>query len=1148
MTAAAIRPELAQRRAADPGASVWVSASAGTGKTKVLTDRVLGLLLAGTAAHRILCLTFTKAAAAEMATRIAARLAAWSTAADGDLDRALTELLGRAPDAATAMRARRLFAQVLDAPGGMKIQTIHGFCQSLLRRFPLEAGLAPHFAVMDDRDAAELLDAAYEDVLTRARRGDDAGLAAALAEVTARVHETHFPDLMQDVARERGRLRRMIARDGGLAGLTARIRHHLGLERDETADSILAAACDDAAFDAAACRAAAAALATGGKTDSERAASMTAWLGDPTGRVVGFARYGAALLTKDHEPRAKLCSNGVRDGHPGVEEALLAEALRLVRVMDRWKAAQVAEATAALLTLGEALLVAYDRHKARAALLDYDDLILAARRLMGDREVVSWVLFKLDGGIDHVLVDEAQDTNPDQWAVVKGLTEEFFAGEGAQNGVRTVFAVGDSKQSIYSFQRADPRAAEEMRLYFARRAAEAGCRWDEVPLQVSFRSTAAVLDAVDRVFTTPAAQDGVAEADGYHRHISWRQGQAGLVELWPPVEPRPADEPEPWKPPVERAKGDSPRTRLARLIARRIHRMVTGGERLDSQNRPIGPGDVMVLVRRRGGFVEDLVRELKALEVAVAGADRMVLTEQMAVMDLMALGNFLLLPDDDLTLASVLKSPLIGLNEDQLFALAYPRGRKSLWAALTERAGERPYDEAYRALSDLLARADFVPPHELFAHVLGPCGGKHRLLGRLGYEAEDPIDEFMALTLAFERAHPPSLQAFLHWLDSGAVEIKRDLETAPGAVRIMTVHGSKGLQAPIVFLPDTLQAPGKGARLLWPEEGADELVLWPPRTALQDPASKAARAAAEVARDREYRRLLYVAMTRAEDRLYVCGWRTQRTAEGCWYDLVGDALAGYAHPADDAFLAEQGETGSGVLRLACAQTVEAPEKVAEESRAETAALPGWARRAAPLEPSPPRPLAPSRPEGEEPPVRSPCGTDGAARYQRGKLIHRLLQTLPDLPPARRAEAAARFLSRPGWGLDVAAQAELAGEVAMVLSDPAFAAVFAPGSRAEVPLVGMVGERVLSGQVDRLAVTEGDVLIVDFKTNRRPPKTQDDVAPAYLRQMAAYRMALACIYPGKTIRCALLWTDGPVLMPLDPGRLDDALAGLLDTAS
>ncbi|RDD60396.1 double-strand break repair helicase AddA [Ferruginivarius sediminum] len=1138
----------AQRRASDPAASVWVAASAGTGKTKVLTDRVLSLMLAGTPPAKILCLTFTKAAAAEMSNRLAARLAGWATAGDTDLDSALHELTGQRPDDAMRRRARELFARVLDAPGGMKIQTIHAFCQSVLARFPLEAGVPPHFQVLDERSAAEMLQAAREEVLARAGSGDDWGedaarLAEALSEVTAQASEMTFNDLMAELIRQRGRLARLLREAGGMDALAAGIRETLDVAEDDRPADVVARACRDDAFDAMGLRVAETAMRQGTKTEQGKADILKAWLDAPApDRGARFDDYAGLFLTAKGEVRSRLLTKQAAEVG-GALEVMEAEAERLLTVRERINATVVARATAGLLRLGAAILDAYERHKRRRALLDYDDLIIVTRDLLQRPGIAPWVLFKLDGGLDHVLIDEAQDTNPEQWEVVGALTDEFFAGEGAAEGrdagTRTVFAVGDAKQSIYSFQRAEPAAFARMRRHFAERARQARHGWSSVELNVSFRSTDAVLAAVDAVFAQPDARDGVLFGEDALRHEPVRAGHAGLVELWPPAEPGDAGEPEAWAPPVEAEGQAPPRQRLARLIAARIARW-TQGETPDgilhARGRPIVPGDVLVLVRRRNEFVEELVRELKLRQVPVAGVDRMVLSEQLAVMDLAALGRFLLLPEDDLTLACVLKGPLIGLSEERLFELAYGREGR-LWDALRSRAGENAdFEDAHARLGDLLARADFTPPYELYAELLGAGRGRERILARLGPEANDPIDEFLALALAYEREHVPSLEGFLHWLEAGQQEVKRDAEHGGNAVRVMTVHGAKGLQAPIVFLPDTLQVPTQSDKLLW-DDGTG-LALWPPRKEFDDEVAGGLRAAARADQEPEYRRLLYVAMTRAEDRLYICGWNTQRSGqEHCWYKLIQRGLAGVAEPAAFDFTADlpDGWQGEG-LRLETAQRTESESKTAvQESELPPTPLPDWAQSPPRPEPAPPRPLAPSRPPDAEPPVRSPLEGDNGASYQRGRLIHRLLQSLPDLADSQRRAAAERFLASPVHGLDSAQQAQIVEETLAVLENPEFAALFGPGSAAEVPIVGLLdgekGPEAVTGQIDRLLVTDEIVTVVDYKTNRPPPRTPEEVPDVYRRQLRGYRRLLEKVYPGRRIETWLLWTDGPRMMQI-----------------
>ena len=1123
-----------QKEASDPNVSCWVAASAGTGKTHVLTDRVIRLLLSGCAPGRLLCLTFTKAAAAEMTTRLFGRLAGWTHCDDAELATELTKLIERAPTDDEIRLARRLFALVLETPGGLKIQTIHAFCQSLLGRFPLEAGIPPHFAVMDERTAEEMLVAARDVVIARARAGADDRLAAALTIVSGHVAEGEFGELMAALLRGRSLLRQLLDDAGGQDGVEAALRRRLGLGPDDTAATVLAAACQDRQLDGDGLRQAAEALQRGSKTDVERGVAIADWLSDRAQREAGLARYCDAFLTREGVPRKRLATKSVAAALPAAEDILGREAERLAAVEIRRRTTVVAEASTALLTLGGALIDTYAREKKRRALLDYDDLILATRGLLQQPGIAPWVLYKLDGGIDHVLLDEAQDTSPDQWRVVETLSDAFFTGQGASELIRTVFAVGDEKQSIFSFQGADPDAFAAMHRLFEERVRQAELPWRTIPLQLSFRSTPAVLGLVDRVFASDQARDGLGfDPKAVIRHDAFRHGQGGRVELWPVVEPVAEDEAEPWEPPLTQHSEQSPREILAARIADTVRGWLDNGERLPARDRAIRAADIMILVRRRDALVEALVRALKVRNIPMAGADRMVLTEQLAVRDLIAAARFALLPDDDLTLAVVLKSPLVGLNEEELFHLAH--GRKAgLWRTLVARAGEnRRFRIAHDYLAGLLARADFEPPYEFFARILGADGGRSALHGRLGPEIDDPVDEFLQLALAYERANLPTLEGFLHWIESGEAEIKRDLEQGGDQVRVMTVHGAKGLQAPVVILPDTCQVPVQDPRLFW-LDGPDATMLWPVRRDLAEPVGEAARAETRRLRDQEYRRLLYVAMTRAEDRLYVCGWQGARgRAAGCWYDLVAAAIDEIGREVDlgfdmPAIRFDDPQTAAPVVR---------PQP--PESDLFSGSLPGWAGTPAPAEPAPPRPLAPSRPDPEEPPPAGPLDDADAPRYVRGRLIHRLLQLLPEVPDKDRWQTARQLLAKSASELPIPARDSLVTETLGVLDDPRFAGLFGPGSRAEVPLAGRVGDQIVAGQVDRLLVGEDDVLVIDFKTNRPPPSQPGDVALAYLRQMAAYRALLRRIFPEKRVVCALLWTDGPAWMPLDDTVLDAA---------
>ena len=1140
-------PDTAQRKAAGPRASVWVSASAGTGKTRVLIDRLLWLMLDGTDPARILCLTFTRAAAAEMANRLNEELASWATLRSGALAEALQKLTGRMPSDAMIARARQLFARVLETPGGIKIATIHAFCQTLLRRFPLEAGVPTEFAVIDERGAREALIEAGERMVGSAREGKEPVLAEALAVVARHAPEERFGVLMAALAAERGKLRQVLRE--GQAELRDRLCGALGLPAATTEVAVLAAFCAAGAGDEAGLRSAAAALSQGSCTDRERGAILAAWCEAPGQRRQMLPTYVTAFLTAEGETRKSLITrDAARSAGCDAAAILGVEAERVKNFRDTHTAAALVEASCALVRLGGALMDTYAELKRAQGVLDYDDLISTALDLLRHPGIAPWVLFKLDGGLDHVLIDEAQDTNPEQWEIVAALAEEFYSGEGTGDRLRTIFVVGDAKQSIYSFQRADPRAFLRMRDYFERRISEARQEWRVVPLEVSFRSTDPILRAIDAIFHQEVARDGVSLEGGEIRHVASRIGHAGVVELWPPAVAQAEEPPDPMALPVIRQRTTEPRTRVANAIAATIAGWLDTGEILEACGRPICPGDVMVLVRRRNEFVGELLRGLKQRDIPVAGADRLILTEQLAVQDLVALGRFLLLPEDDLTLATVLKGPLFGIGEESLFDLAHDRGGEKLWHRLRARAGESPQLlRITERLSDLLARADFVPPYELYAEILGAQGGRRMLLERLGIEAEDPVEEFLALALGYEREHVPSLQGFLRWLVAGDTEVKRDLVARQrDEVRILTVHGAKGLEAPVIFLPDTMQLPTLPDTLLWTERGG--LPIWCPRRDLAVPSYAAEKRSLRARQLQEYRRLLYVALSRARDRLYICGWQTQDSPnEESWYALCRSGLARTAtpFPFDAApLIGADGWCGEG-LRLASAQTAtpawEHPAVAVPVGRS----IPNWVKEPLPAEPDPPRPLAPSRPSGTEPPTLSPLAARGRDRFKRGLLVHRLLQSLPELPIEQREVAARCFLGLPTHGLTVDEQDDIRRDTLAVLDHPDFAALFGPGSQAEVPLVGLIPAstgtgHAVSAQIDRLVVEEDRVLIVDYKTLRPPPATEEEVAPRYLRQLATYQAALVRIYPDREIRCALLWTEGPRLMPVSPEILAEYL--------
>jgi ATP-dependent helicase/nuclease subunit A len=1164
MSEARQRAEAAQASAADPRASAWVEASAGSGKTKLLTDRLLRLLLAGVPPGRILCLTFTKAAAAEMATRLALRLGEWAVADDATLVKLLQKLTGAAPGLEGLAAARRLFVEVLEQPGGMRISTLHGFAQSLLRGFPLEAGLAPQFAVMQERDGRALLARERDALLVG---GAVPNALAVLAKYQA---PTRFAEVINTMAGASGKFLDAEEKRQGMAGLRAALMRKLGIPPGEDDEAAIIAAVIDAP-EAEALRAAAPLLLAGGKQDIDHGEKLAAWFALPEDqRIARHADWRAIFMTTDNDVRSRLATQKLGARQADISDLMRREGERQLELDGKRAAARVLAASMALFAIGAPVLRRYQAAKENAGLLDYDDLIAGARKLL-DNPGSAWVMYKLDDGLDHILLDEAQDSNPEQWGIVRALSAEFFAGLGAREDQRSIFAVGDQKQSIYAFQGADAEGFVREKSHYENIVNASGEEFRAVPLDVSFRSTQPVLALVDAVFADAPARDGVA-ADKKLEHRVDRAGHAGTVELWPILQVDKAEPPPDWAPPEQAVAAAGAAPALAVALAQRIKRMIEqetlparvekGREDAQPHGRPIRPGDILVLLRarKRGGFAAALVRELKKLSIPVGGIDRMILANELAVQDMLALAGWLLLPDDDLNLAALLKSPLIGLDEDALFELAHGRGTSSLHAVLM---GHRGSASALGRVADWLAaqaaQLDFITPYGLFADVLGapgpldPRAGRARMLARLGPDAGDPLDELLNAALEHEKLNPPSLQGFVHWLRQGGAEIKREAEAAGDVVRIMTVHGAKGLQAPIVILPDTTRKAQDRTTLRWFDDGGAPLPVWAPQIKGFEAPALAAQRQADQARDaEEEHRLLYVALTRAEDRLIICGWNgAQKLPAGCWYDLVAQGFARLAgHEASGFDPAAFGAAADGfgaepkLLSLSAPQT--APPRLEDPMRADAAEArpPAWAWQKL-AEEAPAGSLAPSALPGEQEtpaaaprPAQDPLGL----RFRRGRLVHALLQSLPEHPEAGWEELSRRFLARRAPGLSRAEQEATLQEVVDLLRQGWMREALGAGSLAEAPLAGEVNGRLIAGQVDRLKIEADRVLVLDYKTNRPPPDNVDQVAPLYLRQMAAYRALLRAAFPGRVVECALVWTYGARFMALPDAVLDPHAPG------
>jgi ATP-dependent helicase/nuclease subunit A len=1144
-----------QARASDPAASAFVSANAGSGKTHVLVQRVIRLLLDRVPPEKILCITFTKAAAANMAERVFSTLGHWITLEDAALDTAIREAGIAHPDADLRLRARALFACALETPGGLKVQTIHALCTRLLQQFPFEANVPARFSVLDERDRNEMMERANLGVLLEASRDPDGAAGRALDVAMASAADVTFKDVVHEACLSRDHFMAWTDEAGSADAAIAQMSAALGVDPGDRIEDVEREIVDGPHLPRSRWEQIAVVLDSGNKSDLKQADQLREAVISTGSTQVD--EYLSVFLTDDRTPRASVVTKQFVRDNPAIARLIEAEIDRIGPLIERRRAVTTRDRTRALLQIATSAAANYRREKQARGLLDYDDLIDKTLAML-DRVSSGWVHYKLDRGVDHVLIDEAQDTSPRQWEIVAHIISEFTSGEGARDGVRrTIFAVGDEKQSIFSFQGAAPREFDLRRKALKKKFEDAGLKFDPVSFTYSFRSGPAILQSVDYVFRDAAIYRSIHADDAYPVHNSLDDAGPGLIDLWELAEADGKQDIEGWRAPFDGVSATSPEVKLAKRIQAEIRSLVASGTMTgrSGDRRPLRYGDMLVLVRRRGNAFDAVIQALKHAEIPVAGADRLKLTEHIAIIDLINLADALLLPQDDLALAVALKSPLFGLDDDDLFKLAWQR-KGSLRQALNRYAATSgEFGAALKRLEQCEARFGKQTPFAFYAWLLGGDGGRQRILKRLGPEANDALDEFLELALSYERKAPASLQGFVAWLRTADLEVKRDMEISRDEVRVMTVHGAKGLEAPVVFLVDTTTSPADTQRLklIHLPRGAAApdkpgVVVWAGRKADDPAAVAAARAVMMSETEDEYRRLLYVAMTRAADRLIVGGCmpgNMNSIREFSWYDLIGKGLA------NSGLQLQEIETADGAVKRYSRPgdvTASAGAPAAPPS-APPPELPAWLRAPAPPEAAADAFLRPSDAAGNEGGARA--GESAAMRKHallRGTLVHRLLQSLPDLAPTSRREAALKYLARNADGWSGGDRETLAEKLLALIEDARFAPVFAQGSRAEVSIAGRLDRpgrppALVSGQIDRLVVTPAEVLIVDYKTNHAPPGSAAETPSAYVHQLALYRAVLAKLYPARAIRAALLWTETADLMEISAPALDAALGSL-----
>lgn len=1151
-----LNPSQNQRLAGNPYKSIWVSASAGTGKTKVLTDRILRILLNNQDASKILCLTFTKAASAEMSNRLFEKLKKWTAADEIELRKEILELFGEEHFIKTKEKpedyfktARKLFAEILDLPGGIKIQTIHGFCQSILKRFPIEAGISPNFSILDENEVKDILKEIYKNLLNNAEDLDPKArtdLIHSFHILAEEIHEINFNDLKKEIIINKSKFKDLFEKSD-IDTLIKQSAKILGINPTLKKETIIKDAINFTDFNLI--ENILTETESSNTRDTKKLHNRLKNFIEKENKEENFDLYTDCFVNKKvREIRKTLFNKDIESGKPAIANLINKEADRVFEIENNIRKAEILKFSKAMLTIAKNIITKYEIYKKNRNIMDYEDLIQKTRKLFQNPNLSGWILYKLDAGestsgIEHILIDEAQDTSSYQWEIANAIIENFFTDGVKKEHSKTLFVVGDKKQSIYSFQGADPEEFEKNRYIFKEKIEKNKFLWQDVSLNISFRSTRAVLGLVNELLKLPGAKEGVLSENEDPTHNAWRFESAGKIELWDIVEKEKFDTDEKdwnWKPPVETFNNPTAGFKMASLIAKKIKNMLDKNEILESTGKKIQPKDILILVQRRNNFINHLIKNLKQYNINVTGLDRLAISENIAVMDLLTLGKFTLLPSDDLNLATLLKSPLINITEEELFDICYKR-KNTLWQSLTINKDKNEcYKKAYNFLYESKNKAEKLSPFEFFNYILNAKEGKKKLLSRLGYDAEDAINEFINLTLQFEANNPQSMTNFIKWIETNEIEIKRDFDTNDdiNAVKIMTVHGSKGLEAPIIFLPDTLRLPynqSQTGHMFF----NDDKFLWLPKMEYKDENIETYLEEKKNDALKEYRRLLYVALTRARDQLYITGYKnnTYKINEKSWYALIKEALENLLSKkeetdlkieyTEDDFLNKQDEIKNKKIYKLTSPQIGTPEETkANNQEFFTPPLPDWINK----EYTPDtniKSITPSKKNEEIYDIRF-----NKQRFEQGKIIHKILELVFDLEPEIRNPKIEQILANKNL------QKEIQNNIKETLKkffDSKELKDFLPNkndiiqSKSEVPITASLEDTNINAVIDKLILTKDEAFIIDYKTNKNIPKNFDEISPQYKRQMKLYKKLISSIYPNKKIKTALIYITKPKII-------------------
>ena len=1074
-----------QLKASNPENSVWVSASAGTGKTKILTDRVLRLLISGVPPQKILCITFTNAAAGEMQHRIYNKLEAWTKVDDNQLMADLRLLTGLAPNKEELIYIRTIYHKLLDYQNTINIYTIHSFCQKILKTFPIEAGLSPGFQILDNLTSCGILNVLKQQIYIDPLHEKIANF------LSMNFHEMTINDIINEIIDNKLKFKNLFENHSivsenvsqfGMAAVSFEMSARLRMTNVNSEDTQI--------------------------RDTLR--QLIEAYGNPIALPDNLFTF---FLTNDGDKRKQLITRKIYLNNLEFA-AKLDDIQELVYQFDQdIKTQKLLEYSNILLELAKTLITIYDEYKNQKNLLDYDDLIFYTKELLTKKATKDWVLYKLDGGIDHLLVDEAQDTSPEQWQIIESLIGEFYAGDSVKKH-RTIFVVGDEKQSIFSFQGADTNAFNIVKNHLKQRLIEANKNFEIINLELSYRSAPAILDVVYNVFQQIKNCTPTLFLSDNPFILPTRKTSKGRVELWDLISTPKNFEKLFWPLPEDYQQFVSPAQALAIKIAQFIKGQINSRVINLDTGLPLTAGDFMILVRKRDQLTNEVIKQLKNHGLAVAGVDRMTLSQNLSVIDLISAAKFVLAPNDDLNLAHLIKSPIIGGNEEDLYQLALMRQDLSIWQVLqnnVEINNIPHYQMIYKKLKTLRDLYQYSHAGNFFHIIIDNLSLRKIFLQLNSIDDSEAINELLYLSYNYADKIDISLQAFIYWFEASEIEVQRNVE-ALDKIRVMTIHGAKGLQAPVVILCDTTTIPANQSKFVWTD---DDRVLY---SMSMDQAPQILKELKQHIQNKdlqEYLRLLYVAMTRSADHLIICGCSmSEKLPEYCWYSLIANAMRGMCSAdKDGAFVyGDQQQQATQALEYKHSTVVPKANIGEMENFDWTLSFPKCLYKN----------NATVTVIQNRPAISLLISNN---HFQYGRIFHKILE---DSVKGRNIY---NICTHPLIAtLPELLRYKILISIGNILSNNEFINIISWDEvKTEVNIGVLQDNQTKIGRIDLLSISSNKLIIVDYKSDAHPPAVQHFISTDYINQLNFYRSIMQEIYPHHNVICKILWLENGSFM-------------------